>query len=175
MQIALRRVDYAEKQILANLLEKYNYEFSQYDGRELNALGLFGYRYLDHYWTDRNRWAYFIEADGKLAGFVMINGCAEAQDRPCDYSIAEFFVMYKYRRAGVGRQAFVLAADSHRGKWQLKMHPKNLAAKRFWERVVPEYAGAKCELVRDYPHTVPYVDGSPGDIFFFDNRKLFWR
>lgn len=73
MKVTLEQVLYDEKQILANLLEKYQYEFSQYDQSGINALGLFGYPYLDNYWTEENRWAYFIMADGRLAGFAMVN------------------------------------------------------------------------------------------------------
>ena len=32
-----------------NLLEKYEYDFSQYNQRDVNDLGLFGYDYLDNY------------------------------------------------------------------------------------------------------------------------------
>ena len=49
MDIELKPVKIQQREILANLLEKYLYEFSQYDGRDVNALGLYGYRYLDYY------------------------------------------------------------------------------------------------------------------------------
>jgi len=73
MQVDLRPVALEDREILANLLEKYDYEFSQYDDRDVNKLGLYGYKYLDFYWTEDDRFAYFIEVDGKLAGFVMVN------------------------------------------------------------------------------------------------------
>lgn len=65
MDVALREVPLEEREILANLLEKYLYEFSQYDGCDINKLGLYGYKYLDCYWLEDKRWAYFIEVDGK--------------------------------------------------------------------------------------------------------------
>ena len=43
MKIELTPVDVSEKEILRNLLEKYDYEFSQYDQRDVNHLGLYGY------------------------------------------------------------------------------------------------------------------------------------
>lgn len=39
MNVALVPVDYSEKEILRNLLEKYDYEFSQYDQGDVNDLG----------------------------------------------------------------------------------------------------------------------------------------
>ena len=170
MQVTLRPAALEDREILANLLEKYGYEFSQYDtGMAVNKLGLYGYEYLDCYWwEDENRWPYFIEADGKLAGFVMINDHPEAPDRKTDFCVSEFFVMYKYRRMGVGKKAFFMAADLHRGTWQLKRHPKNIASVFFWNKAVAEYTGGNYEMIEGYPDTA-YEDGTLADVFFFDN------
>ena len=168
MQLELQPVSIEEREILANLLEKYDYEFSQWDGRTVNELGLFGYRYLDYYWNEENRWAYFIRADGKLAGFVLVNAHAEAPDRETDFSIAEFCVLYRYRRAGIGGWAAKAAFDLHRGRWQVKYHPKNSGSAVFWNRVVREYTDGRYELAQACPDT-EYTDGTPGDILFFDN------
>ena len=168
MMVRLRAVDLEEEEILANLLEKYDYEFSQYTSKDVNDRGLYGYEYLDYYWLEEERWAYFIEVDDQLAGFVMINNFSEVEDRDTDFSVAEFFVMYKYRRTGVGKRAFFLAANLHKGKWQLKRHPGNLPSVYFWDAVINEYTNGNYELVKSYPNT-EYDDGTLGDIFFFDN------
>ena len=171
MNVVLRQVQLEDREILANLLEKYDYEFSQYDDRDVNKLGLYGYKYLDCYWLEGKRWAYFINVDGNHAGFVMINDFAEAEDRETDFSVAEFFVMYKYRQKGIGKQAFFMAVDLHRGKWQLKRHPKNLPSVKFWDKVVNEYTNGEYELVKAYPNS-EYNDGTLGDVFFFDNSNV---
>lgn len=100
MNIELKRVAADEKEILRNLLEKYDYEFSQWDKRDVNKLGLYGYEYLDNYWTEKNRFAYFILVEEHIAGFVMVNNYPEAEDQKTDFTVAEFFVMYKYRKCG---------------------------------------------------------------------------
>lgn len=168
MNIILKQIDLEEREILSNMLEKYDYEFSQYDNRDVNKLGLFGYKYLDYYWTEESRWAYFIIVDGKLAGFVMVNDLPEAEDRETDFQIAEFFVMYKYRRLGVGKQAFFKVLDMHKGRWQLKVHPKNVTSVHFWTKVVNEYTKGNYELVESYPGT-EYDDGSLGNVYFFSS------
>jgi len=168
MQVILRQAELDDREILANLLEKYDYEFSQYDGRDVNKLGLYGYEYLDYYWNADKRWAYFIEVDGKLAGFVMVIDLPEVEGTETDFQIAEFFVMYKYRRSGVGRQAFFLVLDKHKGRWQLKRHPKNIASVCFWDNVINEYTKGQYELITSHPK-LDYVDGTLGDVFFFDN------
>ena len=138
MNIELIPVDVDEKEILRNLLEKYDYEFSQYDQRDVNALGLYGYDYLDYYWTEEDRRAFFIKVDQKLAGFVMVNTYPEVVAET-DYTMAEFFVMHKYRGKGVGRYAAFQVFDMFPGKWQLKRHPKNLGSVHFWNKVIHEY------------------------------------
>jgi predicted acetyltransferase len=168
MNIILKQIDLEEREILSNMLEKYDYEFSQYDNRDVNKLGLFGYKYLDYYWTEESRWAYFIIVDGKLAGFVMVNDLPEAEDRETDFQIAEFFVMYKYRRLGVGKQAFFKVLDMHKGRWQLKVHPKNVTSVHFWTKVVNKYTKGNYELVESYPGT-EYDDGSLGNVYFFSS------
>lgn len=167
MNIELKQVSTDEKEILKNLLEKYNYEFSQWDKRDVNKLGLYGYSYLDCYWTEKNRWAYFIVVDNQLAGFAMVNNYQEAPE-PCDYSLAEFFVMVKYRRKGVGKIAAYKLFDLHHGRWQLKRHPHNIPSVHFWNNVVSGYSKDNYRLVESYPDT-EYADGTPGDVLFFKN------
>jgi len=81
------------KEVLRNLLEKYCYEFSRYNGLDVNEHGLYGYDYLDNYWTEENRFPYFIMVCGKLAGFVMVNDYPEVK-LEIDYTMSEFFVMH---------------------------------------------------------------------------------
>ena len=157
-----------EKEILRNLLEKYNYEFSQYDQCDVNPLGLYGYSYLDNYWTEKGRWAFFLKVDGKLAGFAMVIDYPEA--RVTDYNMAEFFVMLKYRRCGLGKWAAFQLFDKFQGTWQLKRHPKNLPSVGFWDHVIGEYTGGEFRL-ESMGGEIAYPDGTPGDVFFFTTGK----
>lgn len=167
MNIELQAVALDEREILSNLIEKYYYELSQYDNTDVNKLGLYGYEYLDYYWTTDGRWPYFIIVDGKLAGFVLVNNIPEVDDIETDFQIVEFFVMYKYRRLGVGRQAIFKLFDIHKGRWQFKVHPKNIASVYFWNKVVNEYTNGNYEVIKSYPGS-EYDDGTLGDVFFFN-------
>ncbi len=170
MEIKLEEVRVDEKEILKNLMEKYEYEFSQWNQRDVNKLGLYGYDYLDCYWTEEKRFPYFIKVDDQLAGFVMVNDYPEVSDKPTDFVISEFFVMYKYRRYGVGSKAAVLAFDNHHGKWQLARHPKNIASVYFWDKVVSNYTNGNYEVIKNCPDA-EYEDGTLGDVLLFDNSK----
>lgn len=172
MNVTLSPVSRGEKEILRNLLEKYCYEFSQWDGRQVNELGLFGYDWLDCYWTEEGRWAYFIRVDERLAGFAMVNDYQEIPGQEIDFCLAEFFVMYPYCRSGVGSMAARSVFDLHRGRWMLKRHPHNLASVAFWDRVVSEYTSGQYTCVCGWPdHAVDYDDGTPADVLFFDNKE----
>jgi predicted acetyltransferase len=170
MTTELRKVPYEEKEILLNLLEKYNYEFSQYEPDDVNELGLYGYKYFDLYWTEENRHPFFILVDGRLAGFVLVNTNHLADGDLANHSISEFFVMYKYRRMGVGRFAAFTVFDMFPGKWQLKRHPKNIPSVHFWNKTVDDYTHGNYRLIESYEGYI-YRDGSRSDMFLFDNSK----
>ena len=170
MKIELVAVDSSEKEILRNLLEKYDYEFSQYDNRDVNQLGLYGYDYLDYYWTGKDRWAFFIHVNKKLAGFVMVNSYPEV-DEDTDYTLAEFFVMHKYRRCGVGKYVAFRVFDMFQGKWQLKRHPKNIGSVYFWNKIIHEYTGGNYRFIQAHPQA-KYDDGTFGDVFIFESMQV---
>ena len=166
MNISIVPVSKDEKEILRNLLEKYDYEFSQYHKRDVNDLGLYGYDYLDSYWTEKNRFPYFIKIDNKLAGFIMVD------DYPIinletNYTMANFFVLYKYRKRGIGTYAVKSIFDTYKGKWGLMYHPQNIPSKYFWHKVVKEYTNGKYEIIKDNKEA-NYEDGTIAEILVFE-------
>jgi predicted acetyltransferase len=138
MDIQLKRVAEEDKQVLRNLLELYQYDFSEFDKRDINRHGLYGYTYLDHYWTDSGRYPFFIMADHVLAGFVLVSNfcylCAPGEAR----SISEFFVLKKYRRMGVGQAAAKAVFAMYPGKWEILQHPENTISLKFWENIITD-------------------------------------
>lgn len=152
------------KATLANLLEKYLYEFSQYDKWELDDNGLFGYDYIDEYFTEDDRFAYFIYADNKLAGFVLLNKYPEC-DKPIDWSIAEFFVSYNFRKQGVATETVRQLFEKHKGYYHIKYHRMNTASVIFWNKVAKNYSGGNYEIVIG---DEPYFDGTEATVLFFE-------
>ena len=53
--------------------------------------------------NEDGRYPFFIRVDGKLAGLVLVRSCSEHNNLSNPHNIAEFFVMKKYRRKGVGK------------------------------------------------------------------------
>ena len=71
--------------------------------------------------------------------------------RPIDFSVAEFFVVRKHRRGGVGRAAAAAAIAPRPGQWELAVARTNAGAQAFWRGVAAELAadGAVEESLQD--------------------------
>ena len=123
-----------DKPVVRRLLELYLHDFSEFSGQDLNEHGEYGYRYLDHYWTDPRRQAFLVRVDGRLAGFALVREAGEAME------MAEFFIVRKYRRQGVGTTTAHRLFDRFPGAWRIHHDQANLAAQAFWRRVVRGYA-----------------------------------
>jgi predicted acetyltransferase len=134
-----------------NLFQIYTHDFSEFwhdrtEG-ELDEDGLFGdYPYLDSYWQEPDRTPILIRADGHLGGFALINSFAHS-GLPTDYSVAEFFVVRKHRRAGVGHAAATAIIRERPGQWEIAVVRRNAAAQTFWRRVAASVAGDAVEAL----------------------------
>ncbi len=138
-----------EKMILSHLIELYQYDFSEYENTDVNALGLYGYSYLDYYWTEPKRYAYFIKVNGKLAGLVMVCGHCYISKGNDTLFMAEFFVMKKYRKQGIGKMAAKIVLQLHVGKWELTVHPKNPVSIKFWNSVIKDAVGENYQKIEN--------------------------
>lgn len=168
MNVEVVKVPIEEKQILNNLLKMYCYEWSQYNGFDVNEKGEYQFEYhLINFWEKENHYPFFIKVDGVLAGFVLIDN-EFALYKDANYAISEFFVMYKYRRSGVGRYAAKAIFDEFHGKWEIVQHPHNTTSIGFWDSVVAEYTNGNYESTRSCKD-VKYHDGTYADILSFKN------
>ncbi len=139
MDIRVEPILLEQKSVLIQMMELYNYDFSEFSQDDLNEYGYFGYAHIDDYWNEEGRHPFFIRVDGKLAGLVLVRSCCEHNDLPNPHNIAEFFVMKKYRNNGVGRAAAVKVFDRFPGSWEISQWTNNLPAQRFWQKVVAQY------------------------------------
>ncbi len=130
-----------DRPLLEKLLQLYLHDFSEFaeldsDYGELNEQGVFEYPHLDTYWNgDAGRRATLFLWRDRIAGFALINTEFHGP-KPADRSIAEFFILRKYRRAGVGK-AFarhLILADAVR--WEIAVAWYNRPAIRFWAKAM---------------------------------------
>ncbi|MGW0228952.1 GNAT family N-acetyltransferase [Actinopolymorpha singaporensis] len=128
--VRLVRVTEPHKSVLANLLQLYLYDFSSLRDVELSTHGTYSYRYLDHYFVEAGREPLFILVGDRLAGFALVRHVDGVN------LLAEFFVVAKHRRLGVGRSAAHALFRRYPGEWSLEYYDANAAARQFWPDVV---------------------------------------
>ncbi len=155
-EVALDVATSADATLLSNLLELYIHDLSPaFPNIELGPDGRFGYRQLALYWSEpERRFPFLIRYDDRVAGFALATRGSPASDDPDVFDVAEFFVLRRYRRSGVGRRAAFLLWNRLSGRWFVRVSEGNVGALPFWAGVIAEFTGgAATELKRPgHPH-----------------------
>ena len=139
MNIQVSPASVVERPVLRQLLELYQYDFSEFDGSDIGPLGLYDYPYLDHYWVEPERSPFLVRVNGNLAGFVLVARYNYLTGLKDTWAFAEFFIMRKYRHRGVGEHVARLIFDQYPGVWQVAQITENSAATTFWRKVIARY------------------------------------
>lgn len=154
MSLEIRQAEIEDKLILRNLLEIYQHDHSEFDGDDVDQFGRYGYHFLDHYWTERGRYAFIVYVSGAIAGFALVRTLAEGEKGKV-YSMAEFFIMRKYRGQGHGRTVAHALFDRFPGQWQVRQVPRNLPAQTFWRKVISTYTNGDFEEIQNHYQSGP--------------------
>ena len=113
---------------LRNLLQLYQYDFSEIEPTQVERDGRF--HQLN---TVQFEHAYFIHADGALAGFALVSRQpSRLRESETVWWMEEFFVMRRHRRASIGSRAGRAVIARHPGSWEITQTPNNNAATAFW-------------------------------------------
>ncbi len=161
MNIQLREPSRTDRNLVRRMMEFYQYDFSEFDGQDLDDHGCFGYGDLDYFWFEPTHAAFLITVDEKLAGFVLIDN--EVVVTGNERSVTEFFIMRKYRRQKIGKQVANEVFRRLPAKWEVRIIEQNSHAQAFWRRIIAEYTQDNFQekwLDNDEWH---------GPIFCFDN------
>ncbi|MEO8813048.1 MAG: GNAT family N-acetyltransferase [Caulobacteraceae bacterium] len=142
--VSVERANANDRLVLENLFQLYVHDFSeQWRGRpegELGDNGLFDRYPLDGYWSEAGRVPLLARRDGNLCGFALLNTFSRT-DAALDHAMAEFFIVRKHRRAGLGAAVAREIFSRFPGRWEVAVARGNLAAVAFWRRVVGSHAG----------------------------------
>lgn len=166
--VTLTPVPESQRQIITNLIQLYKYDFSEFAEvgspyGEVGSDGRFIYEGLDNYWREDGWVPLRVEADGRLAGFVLVNRWS-ALNRVVDHAVAEFFVLRKYRRIGVGSRATKILFKRWPGSWEVAVARYNKPALAFWRKAIRAAVdGAVEEYTRDFERQI-------GTVLCFDSR-----
>jgi predicted acetyltransferase len=139
MSIQVNPASMIERPVLRQLLELYQYDFSEFDGSDIGPLGLYDYPYLDHYWVEPERSPFLVRVNGNLAGFALVARYNYLTGLKDTWVLAEFFVMRKYRFQGIGEYVARFVFDHFPGTWQVAQIKENTTATIFWRKVIARY------------------------------------
>lgn len=139
MQVDVLKASIEQKPVLANLLELYAYDFTEFCDFDIGDNGFYGYEQLPLYWTEPTRFPYLIYVDRKIAGFILVQKGSPISDNTMIWDVAEFFVMKKYKRHGVGTVAALNIWQQFKGAWQVRVLADNHIACSFWLQAIKKF------------------------------------
>lgn len=164
MQIEVIQATPEQKPILANLLELYAYEFTEFCDFDIGDDGFYGYEHLPLYWTEDTRFPYLIFVDKKVAGFVLVQKGSPISDDTSVWDISEFFVMKKYKRHGVGTEAALKVWEQFKGPWQIRVLVSNAIACPFWLKAIKRFiSGVPTKVERS-------INGKDWIVYTFESK-----
>ncbi|MGO4106266.1 GNAT family N-acetyltransferase [Paenibacillus sp. YAF4_2] len=145
MSVLLEKIMEEGLDVLKNLFEFAAYDLSELSRSTINETGSYisNLNYREWY-GDPNYNLYFIRVDGELAGFVIIKYLSIEGI----YYLNHFFVLRKYRRNNIGKQAAIKAFKLYMGKWRVSEFDWNTPAQIFWRKVIKEYTNGQYNEIR---------------------------
>ncbi len=148
MQIDIIKAEEKDMPVVENLVRFYIYDLSAVMGWDCPENGLFGgCDELPQFWgrpvNETYRWPsgwkgfpFLVRVDGKLAGFCLVRQTGESS-----YDIAQFFILRRYARKGVGKYVAYRMFDMFAGDWEVAEMDGNTPAQAFWHSIINEYTG----------------------------------
>ena len=122
------------------MLELYQHDLSDIWDQDLDSHGEYGYA-LDRYWDTEGFHPFIAFADGRYAGFALVNQAVRVGTE--GQWMDQFFVLRKYRRQGLGQSLARSVFAALPGRWEVGQMPRNTAAQAFWRRVIGEYTNGR--------------------------------
>jgi predicted acetyltransferase len=155
-----------QEPILANLLELYAHDFSEFHDLELGCDGRFGYADLPLYWSEPGRYPFLVWIEGKLVGLILVKRGSELSGDETVWDVAEFFVLRGYRRRGIGTQIAQEVWRQFPGLWEVRVMESNTAARDFWVHAISILTGQAIQPIR------VEKDGRWWTLFSFESKSV---
>jgi predicted acetyltransferase len=144
MIVRVEEASSGQLHILRNLGELYVHDFSEMTLNELNAQGRFDHDFWSGCW-DGPRTPYLFVVDEHLAGFAIVARGSRLTLDSGVHDLAEFFVVRRYRRHGVGTRAAAQLFKLKPGRWEVRERRDNAAAHEFWLKAIAACTNGRFE------------------------------
>ena len=123
----IKRATIAQKPVVLEMFKDYLDEIRFYS---TSVPDWTGYRFFDLYWDEADRVPFLILANYKVAGFALTRRIA-----PVEWSIAEFYILPKFRNMHLGYKAALEIISEFDGQWEVQYFGSNTGAKRLWKKL----------------------------------------
>ncbi|NGX30969.1 MAG: hypothetical protein K940chlam8_00325 [Chlamydiae bacterium] len=137
-EISIIHASVEKKQLLYNLSQFYQHDMASFENsiKNLpNENGLYdSLPYFDKYWEDKNRHPFLIFYREEPIGFVLVNNIGT--ESLVNWNMAEFFIISRCRRKGIGRYVAQKIIQQFPGVWEIAVIPENKSAYLFWKSVI---------------------------------------
>ncbi len=140
LDIQILNATVVQKPVIAQLYELYTYEMTDLADFDIHDNGYYGYDELPIYWEDPNKHPYLVWVNNKLAGFVLIQKGSPIKADPDIWDVAEFFIMRKFRKKGIGQVVALQIWKRLSGTWQVRVWDNNIAAHSFWDKAIKKFS-----------------------------------
>lgn len=147
MNYEIVNVKKEEKEKLYRLLQFALYDGSQYIDNNINEDIIYEYGWFDNYFTDDDRYAYFIKSGNNYIGMVLVNENLKYIKH--GKSVSEFLILPRFRRCHIGKKVAYDIFNMFKGKWEVQPMENNPIAYSFWKNIINEYTNGNYEVKND--------------------------
>lgn len=143
MKTTLIKATQEDNKTLERLFQFFAHDTSEYSGKELGENGFYqGLNDLEEYTSQSNYRTYLIQADGHLAGLVVVR-----LEDEINY-LRHYFIVRKYRKKKIGLETAHKIFNMFPGDWRVSTMDYNVPAIKFWEKTLSEFTDESYSKMR---------------------------
>ncbi|MGE3318041.1 MAG: GNAT family N-acetyltransferase [Candidatus Berkiella sp.] len=161
-----------DESILSHLWPFYVYDLTRYCGHKPGWHNPTEPTFKSHcvadYYKDPDSQIYLLKMGSEHAGFMVIKKPDFMPD--VDWFMAEFFIVAKFQRSGLGHEVAIDCFNRFKGKWAVGVLPENAPAFVFWQKTISQLTRNHYQEVhktKDELKTPEYPNPYPMNMFLF--------
>lgn len=154
---------------IQNMGRFYVYDMTEYMGDDedwkIPENGIFECIDFRKYWDQPDTFPFILRNSQEIIGFVIID--KKGSESQVDYNMAQFFILRKFKKKGIGKAVACHCFDRFVGVWEVMVMPKNEGAYRFWKKVITSYTD---NHYQEYVKCVKHLQNAEKKIFRFESK-----